>query len=79
MRLLQVIGINTAVHADGEGIGFAIPINSSRRILSSLVAEGRAPPHAYLGIQMETLTQALAHKYNADPNAGAPRGRNAAL
>ena len=36
----QVVGINTAIHADGEGIGFAIPINSARRIVGSLIEGG---------------------------------------
>lgn len=67
----QVIGINTAIHADGEGIGFAIPINSSLKIAASLVENGCPPAHAYLGIQMETLTSDLVQRYNADPDSGA--------
>ena len=50
-----MIGINTAIHADGEGIGFAIPINSARRIVGALIACGAAPAPSYLGVQMEVL------------------------
>ena len=65
-----MIGINTAIHENGEGIGFAIPINATTRIVAALVRDGRPPAHAYLGIQMDTLTPDLAAKYNADPNTG---------
>jgi hypothetical protein len=34
------------------------------------VRDGRPPAHAYLGIQMDTLTPDLAATYNADPNTG---------
>ena len=37
----RVIGINTAVSADGPGIGFAIPINAAKRVVKDLVAHGK--------------------------------------
>lgn len=49
----EVIGISTAIRADAEGIGFAIPINIAKAVCARL-AEGSAVRHAYLGVQMVT-------------------------
>jgi Do/DeqQ family serine protease len=51
----QVIGINTAIIQNAQGIGFAIPINQAQRIASELIAKGKVD-HGYLGIQMAALT-----------------------
>ncbi|MGB3297001.1 MAG: HhoA/HhoB/HtrA family serine endopeptidase [Phormidesmis sp.] len=64
----EVIGVNTAIIGNAQGLGFAIPINQARAIANQLVAKGRVD-HAYLGIQMSTLTPALKDEINADPNA----------
>ena len=47
----QVIGINTAVSARGQGIGFAIPINMVKQILSSLREHGRVR-RSWLGVSV---------------------------
>jgi S1-C subfamily serine protease len=65
----EVIGINTAIIGNAQGIGFAIPINQARAIAEQLIATGRVE-HAYLGIQMRTLTPALRDEINAAPQAG---------
>ena len=39
----EIIGINTAIIQDAQGIGFAIPINKAREIAEILIAEGRVP------------------------------------
>ena len=52
----EVIAMNTAVRADAEGIGFAIPINDVRKVVEQL-AEGRRVPHPRLGVQMVTLDE----------------------
>ncbi len=65
----EVIGVNTAIIGNAQGLGFAIPINQARAIADQLVANGRVE-HAYLGIQMRTLTPALRDEINADPSAG---------
>ncbi len=44
----RVIGVNTAVKAGGQGIGFAIPSNLVRRVCSQLIADGRVV-RGYLG------------------------------
>jgi S1-C subfamily serine protease len=36
-----VIGVNTAVIMGGQGIAFAVPINTARRVITALLREGR--------------------------------------
>ena len=50
----EVIGINTAIRANAQGLGFAIPIETAERIAKQLSSYGKAS-HPYLGIQMITL------------------------
>ena len=64
----NVIGINTAIRADANGIGFAIPINKAKSLKDTL-ARGQKVPHPYVGVQMITLTPELARKNNSDPNS----------
>jgi S1-C subfamily serine protease len=51
----QVIGINTAIRANAQGLGFAIPIETAKRIAQQIVTKGKAE-HPFLGIQMVDLT-----------------------
>ena len=62
----EVIGINTAIIGGAQGLGFAIPINSAQRLAQELIEKGRVD-HAYLGIQMRTLTAELRQQINRDP------------
>ena len=64
----EVIGINTAIRADAEGIGFAIPIDKAKAIKDRL-ARGESIPHPYIGVQMLTLTPEVAEQVNKDPNS----------
>jgi S1-C subfamily serine protease len=64
----EVIGINTAIRADGMGIGFAIPIDKAKAIKDRLI-RGEKVAHPYIGVQMETLTPELARQNNSDPNS----------
>ena len=64
----EVIGINTAITAGAEGIGFAIPIDKAKAIKDRL-ASGETIPHPYIGIQMLTLTPEIAQQFNQDPNS----------
>jgi S1-C subfamily serine protease len=64
----QVIGINTAIRADAQGIGFAIPIDKAKQIQAVLV-RGEKVSHPYLGVRMLTLTPEIAQQINNDPNA----------
>ncbi len=64
----EVIGINTAIRPDANGIGFAIPIDKVKSITNTLIA-GKQVPHPYIGVQMRTLTPELAQKNNQNPNS----------
>jgi len=59
----EVIGINTAIRADAQGLGFAIPIETAKRVSDQLFAKGKAE-HPYLGIQMVSLTAATKAELN---------------
>ncbi|MEM7795134.1 MAG: HhoA/HhoB/HtrA family serine endopeptidase [Cyanobacteria bacterium P01_C01_bin.118] len=61
----EVIGINTAIIGGAQGLGFAIPIDSAQRLAQELIEKGRVD-HAYLGIQMRTLTADLRQQINRD-------------
>lgn len=54
----EVIGINTAIIENAQGLGFAIPINTAQRIAEQLIDRGLVE-HPYLGIRMIGLTQAI--------------------
>ncbi|MGJ3248523.1 MAG: HhoA/HhoB/HtrA family serine endopeptidase [Elainellaceae cyanobacterium] len=64
----EVIGINTAIRADAEGIGFAIPIDTAKSVQDRL-ARGEQIPHPFIGIRMTTLTPEVAKQINEDPNS----------
>ncbi|MGK7942398.1 MAG: HhoA/HhoB/HtrA family serine endopeptidase [Crocosphaera sp.] len=61
----QVIGINTAIRADAQGLGFAIPIETAQRVANQLLTTGKAA-HPYLGIHMVTLNSELRKELNED-------------
>lgn len=64
----EVVGISTAVRANAEAIGFAIPIDIAKDVASEL-ARGNTIAHAFVGIKMTTLTPAFARQNNMDPNS----------
>jgi len=64
----EVIGVNTAIRANANGIGFAIPIDTAEQAVKVL-AEGKKIAHAYLGISMSSLTPEAARQNNDDPNS----------
>ncbi len=55
----ELIGINTAIYANAQGIGFAIPVNRLKRIVNDLVRHGEVIP-AWLGLKLQDLTPSLA-------------------
>jgi S1-C subfamily serine protease len=63
----EVIGINTAIRANAQGLGFAIPILKARQIADQLFSTGKAN-HPFLGIRMVDLTPELRKQINEDPD-----------
>ena len=66
----RVIGINTAIIAGGQGIGFAIPINMAKNIISQLRDTGKVT-RGYLGIRFQPLTADLAKSFGMKSDKGA--------
>jgi serine protease Do len=66
----EAIGINAAVSTEGQGIGFAIPINVAREILDQLRTRGRVT-RGYLGIQLHELDPDLQKLLGARDAHGA--------
>jgi serine protease Do len=60
----EVIGINTAIVASGQGIGFAIPSNMAKKIYTELQAKGRVT-RGWLGVSIQPLTPELAKSFGA--------------
>jgi len=54
----KLIGINTAVYDGGQGIGFAIPIDVARRVVTELIAHGEVTP-VWLGLEFQDLSAEL--------------------
>lgn len=55
----EVIGINTAVDASAQGIGFAIPSNTVKGVLEELMGKGKIT-RGWLGIEMQEVTPGIA-------------------
>ena len=66
----QVIGINTAVAADAQSIGFAIPINAAKSAIDSIRKTGRIV-RPYLGVRYLPITKDLAAANNYPVDYGA--------
>jgi serine protease Do/serine protease DegQ len=66
----EVIGINTAIVATGQGIGFAIPANMARRITSQLIERGKVT-RGWLGVSMQPITSELAQALGLPSAKGA--------
>jgi serine protease Do len=66
----NVIGINTAINAAGQNIGFAVPIDVARRILSQLRENGRVV-RGYLGVSIANINREDADAFGLDNTNGA--------
>lgn len=65
----RVIGINTAIVATGQGIGFAIPINEAKNVMAQLIARGRVV-RGWLGIVIQDVTDQLASTFGVREREG---------
>ena len=66
----EVIGLNTAIVAGGQGIGFATPINAAKEILPQLCKTGKVT-RGWLGVGVQPLTDDLAQSFGLDEPKGA--------
>jgi serine protease Do len=65
----EVIGINTAINPQGQGIGFAIPSNLASDIIKSLGAGGEVV-RGWLGIAFQPMTEELAKAFGLSGKKG---------
>ena len=65
----EVVGINTAIVASGQGIGFAIPINLAKDIIVALKNEGEVT-RGWLGVAIQDLSTEMAEYYNIEGKKG---------
>jgi serine protease Do len=65
----QVVGINTAIVASGQGIGFAIPVNMAKDIIAQLKSSGEVT-RGWLGVGIQDLSTELKQYYGVEGNGG---------
>ena len=66
----EVIGINTAIVAGGQGIGFAIPINMAKTVITQLRDTGKVM-RGWLGVAVQPVTPDLASSFGMKNEQGA--------
>src|SRR2546426_1690437 len=65
----KVVGINTAIVASGQGIGFSIPVNMARDVMRQLISRGRVV-RGWLGIVIQDVTDELASSFGVRERQG---------
>ena len=66
----EVVGINTAIIPNGQGIGFAVAVNLAKNVLPQLESKGEVT-RGYLGVNIQSLTPELAKSMNIKDAKGA--------
>lgn len=66
----EVIGINTAIAQDAQGIGFAIPINDAKGLIKSVIDKGKLE-RAYLGVRYISITPDVVAELKLNVKNGA--------
>jgi len=66
----EVVGINTAIAPQGQGIGFAIPAHLAQGVIDDLRGEGRVV-RGWLGVLFQPLDDELAEAFGLDDTRGA--------
>jgi serine protease Do len=59
----ELIGINTAIRARAEGIGFSVPIDRVKRIVNDLIRFGEIQ-HGWIGLIVKDLTRPIRKQFN---------------
>jgi Do/DeqQ family serine protease len=69
----KVIGINEAIIANAQGLGFAIPVNLAKKISKELIDKGKVqrPEAPWLGVALTALNDRLANYYGLTNQEGA--------
>lgn len=65
----EAIGINTAVRADAQGIGFAIPVNAAKEVLDDLINRGMVV-RPFIGIRYMTVDEAIVRQLRLPVDEG---------
>ena len=66
----EVIGINTAIVAAGQGIGFAIPVNTAKLVFTQLIKTGNVS-RGWMGVTIQPVTEELAKSFGLKQAKGA--------
>ena len=69
----RLIGINAIIASQSggsEGIGFAIPVDTAKKVADDLIA-GRPVSHPYIGVEGRTISADIASRYNLPVTEGA--------
>jgi serine protease Do len=66
----EVVGINTAIIASGQGIGFAIPVDMAKSLVPQLIQKGKVS-RGYLGVGIQDITPELAKSFGLSTENGA--------
>ncbi len=66
----SVIGINTAINAGAQGIGFAIPANTVQEVVDTLITDGKIS-RPFMGVYLQNNTPELANQLGLTSETGA--------
>lgn len=69
----EIVGINVAIFSTSggyQGVGFAIPVNNAKRIISQLIA-GKKVVYGWLGVTVQNLNEELVKYFNLPDKNGA--------
>jgi serine protease Do len=66
----ELVGINTAIIPNGQGIGFAIPVNTAKPLVPQLISKGEVT-RGYLGVNIQNITPELAKAMHLQDRKGA--------
>ncbi len=67
----EVIGINTAIVQDAQSLGFSIPINDAKDLISQIEQTGNLGQKAYLGVRYLNITESIAEDLSLPVSEGA--------
>jgi serine protease Do len=66
----ELVGINTAIIPNGQGIGFAIPVNTAKPLVPQLISKGEVT-RGYIGVNIQSITPELAKAMHLKDRKGA--------